>query len=327
MDVRVMRAGLSTSTQDGGRPGFLGQGIARGGFADARAAHVGNVLVGNRASAACLEFFLEGPTLEFATDAVAAVTGADVEPLLDGHARHRYQAFPVKRGQTLEIGHTLRGQYGYICFAGGGLASDVSLGSRSANFRAGLPGTCGRALAPGDKIALLAPDIRMLPRMERRTVGGEDLSYGFSSEVLCVRAIPMPHETMLTSAGRRALWNETYAITGRSDRMGCRLDGPPIELVRGSDVVSQGIPLGAIEVPARGLPIVMLADHQTTGGYAVPACVATIDLDLLVQRRPGQLVRFTRTTVFEAQEALRRDRRALERLGESLAEVDQDDTR
>lgn len=321
MSAIVHTPGLCTTVQDAGRAGHAEQGVAAGGFADARAARIANVLVGNAQEAALLEFCLVGPVLEFTSPTFVAITGADVAATLDGTPVPRCQAVAVPDGSTLDLSRVARGQYGYLAFAGGGLATERILGSRSANLSARLPGLCGRALVEGDDLPLATntPAVA-LPAMSVRRAWGEDLSYGFSSSVLVVRAMPGPQESLLSEQGADALWTQAFRASTQANRMGVRLEGSAVELADPLDsLTSQPIVAGAVEVPAGGEPIVMLSDHQTTGGYPVCAVVVTADLGRLAQRRPGQLVRFTKVSVEEAQRALRQDARYLATIEQAIA--------
>ena len=178
------------------------------------------------------------------------------------------------------------------------------MGSRSTNLRCGIGGYKGRALMAGDVIALRNPENgrkdlswRWVP--PRRLVSPDD------PETTKVRVIPGPQEDMFTEEGLRTFYESTYVITSHSDRMGYRLTGPKVEAVNGYDILSDGIVNGSVQISGAGEPIVMMADRQTTGGYAKIASLINVDIPLFAQLRPGQEVMFVRCTVQEAQKLMR----------------------
>ncbi len=292
--------GPFTTIQDLGRFGSQSQGVPPAGAADRDALETANLLVGNVPSEACLECTLRGPEFELAGPAAFAVCGADMEVRINGVTAPRWETLYAEAGDVVAVGLAAAGLRGYIAFAGG-LEVPVVLGSRSTYTRAGFGGWEGRALRPGDRILLRAgPPAGGIPR---RAVP-VDLRPAYPDEIH-VRAIPSHETSRFEPDSIERFFREAYTVSPQSDRMGCRLDGEPLVHTRGADIVSSGVQTGTVQVPGNGLPIVLLADRQTTGGYTRIAHVVQADLPRLGQARPGCRVRFVRATLQEAQAAWR----------------------
>lgn len=306
----VLRAGLLTTVQDRGRIGCQKFGVTVSGAMDEVALRVGNSLVGNPQDAAGLEISLLGPQIRLRTDCVLALTGAEMDADLDGQPVPWYEAFVGRAGQVLDIRHCRRGMRAYLT-VGGGIDVPVRLGSRSTSLAAGFGGFGGRALRDGDVLR-----VRSVAGASTRWSGQsapDGLRPTFGSPQT-VRVVFGPQDDAFTEAGRRTLLGSSYEVSPASDRMGCRLEGPTIQHVGPADIISDWIPLGGIQVPGNGKPIVLLADRQTTGGYTKIATVIGPDIPRLAQLRPGETVRFDAVTVDEAQTVARAVERDLVRL-------------
>jgi antagonist of KipI len=295
--LEVLRAGLLTTVQDRGRFGSQQFGVTVSGAMDELALRVGNILVGNPQGAAGLEISLLGPQVRLVTDVVVAVTGAEMEADLDGEPVPGYQAILARAGQTLDIRHCRQGMRAYLC-VGGGIEVPLRLGSRSTSLAAEFGGMDGRPLRDGDTVRV-GPTLGSLGRVAGRRAP-ERWRHPFTVPQT-VRVVFGPQDDAFTEAGRRTLLESSYAVSPSSDRMGCRLEGPAIEHAGAADIISDWIPLGGIQVPGNGKPIILLADRQTTGGYTKIATVAGVDIPKLAQLRPGDGVRFQAVTVEEAQ--------------------------
>jgi len=175
----------------------------------------------------------------------------------------------------------------------------VVMGSRSTNLKAGIGGYKGRKLQDGDFI-LFRKKRRYLPYFLSRTLDIKE----FTQEKVNLRVVMGPQEELFTAEGRRTFLGNAYTVTSDFDRMGCRLDGPFIAAKKTSDIISDGIAFGSIQVPTHGKPIVLLADRQTTGGYAKIATVASVDIPKLVQLKTDNKVTFEAISVEEAQKLL-----------------------
>ena len=314
MGFVVKKAGVVTTVQDKGRFGYQGSGFSTNGVMDHRAFTIANLLVENDPDAPVVEFALAGPTVRFTTNTCIAITGGDFSPTLDGEPVPLYTAIMVHRGSILRFKASKTGCYGYLAIAGGSVRVPEVMGSRSTNLKCELGGFRGRALVVGDYLPFATKSIDFLPNLGSHRIDGDNAFYGFEEDEVTVRVIPGPQEHMFTDAGIQTFYGRTYTTTTKSDRMGYRLDGPEIETKRGSDIISDGIAFGAVQVPSHGRPIIMLADRQTTGGYAKIGSIATVDIPKLVQRPPGSTVRFERISVQDAQALLREEARRFDML-------------
>ena len=304
--MKVVRAGLFDTVQDLGRIGFMELGMPTAGAMDRLALTLANALVGNPAGTAGLEIGVMGPDLEVEADSVrialvgplspTLIDGSDAPPRpLDSDRTHL-----LKRGQVLRVGMVEGSNTAYLAIAGG-LALPPFMGSLSTYTRAGIGGFEGRKLAAGD----------VLPLKLDQAPPGDDLriatpfDYGSGP----IRVVWGPQDDYFSARGRKTFVEAEYLVSKEADRMGIRFDGPTIEHSKGADIISDGIGPGAIQVPGAGLPIVLLGDRQTVGGYSKIATVASVDLPRLGRLLPGQKVRFSAVTVEEA-EKLRREQEA-----------------
>lgn len=302
MAVKIVLPGAVMTVQDGGRYGYQEAGVQVSGAMDQMAFRNANYLVGNEETEAVLEVTLFGGTLEFTEDTITAITGADMEPVVDGDPVEMNCPLLIRKGQILTLGMTRQGCRTYLAFAGG-IDVPLVMGSRSTNLKCGFGGYGGRALKAGDVLKLGKPKLSFDRVKKRRTKGIE------TEKIIEVRAVPGPQQEYFTEAGEKAFYSGTYTITDQSDRMGYRLKGPLVESKNGTDIISDAIPLGAVQIPPSGQPIVLLADRQTTGGYAKIAVVCSFDIPKLVQGRPGDKVRFLKTDVKTAQKLYRKQER------------------
>ena len=302
MAVKIVLPGAVMTVQDGGRYGYQETGIQVSGAMDQASFKKANYLVGNDETEAVLEVTLFGGTLEFTEDTITAITGADMEPVVDGDPVEMNCPLLIRKGQTLTLGMTRQGCRTYLAFAGG-IDVPLVMGSRSTNLKCAFGGYGGRALKAGDVLKLGKPKLSFDRVKKRRTKGIE------AEKIIEVRAVPGPQQEYFTEAGEKAFYSGTYTITDQSDRMGYRLKGPLVESKNGTDIISDAIPLGAVQIPPSGQPIVLLADRQTTGGYAKIAVVCSFDIPKLVQGRPGDKVRFLKTDVKTAQKLYRKQER------------------
>jgi biotin-dependent carboxylase-like uncharacterized protein len=296
----VIEGGLLTTVQDLGRFGHRRHGVPWGGAMDAPALRAANLLVGNTPDAAALECTVSGPTLRFLAPTRLAVLGADLQPVLH---RDDLGPWPVppgaavlaRPGNRLAFNGRRAGCRAYLALAGG-IDVPVVLGSRATDLAAGFGGHEGRALRAGDRLAL-GP-----PRGERARVAPPTPPAG----PLTLRVVLGPQDDHFTPASVARFLSGEYAVTVASDRVGCRLEGPPLGHLRGGEIPSDGMVPGSVQVPPDGRPIVAMADGPTTGGYPKVATVIRADLPLLAQALGGEArVRFAAVNVAEAQRAAR----------------------
>lgn len=314
--IRVVEAGPLCTVQDAGRPGWQHLGIAVGGAADPLSHALANLLVGNPPGAAALEFTLRGPTLVFAEPCRVALCGAPFPVDLEGRAWPRWSPNIVTAGGRLRIGETPRGLRGYLAVAGAIQVADV-LGSRSTDLRGGFGGFNGRPLRAGDELQVLAGAEIPDRGPGWRLPWNDPLPQGPAERPL--RLIPGPHWELLAADTQERLLAGTFTVDARSDRMGLRLSGPPIQLAEPLEALSAGVATGTLQLPPEGGPILLLADRQTTGGYPRLGELASVDLPWAAQLRPGDPLRFCLCTVAEAQAAWLAQQRRLTFLQELLS--------
>jgi biotin-dependent carboxylase-like uncharacterized protein len=292
MTALVVRScGPMTSLQDAGRIGQGRYGVARSGAMDRMALAAANALVGNEPGAAAIEFMLVGGTFTLREgSARIALAGAPFSASLDGTSVRPFTAAVMEADQVLTIGSATTGIFAYLAIAGG-FALEPDLGSLSLQRRAGIGGFKGRALQAGDELPL-----------HHDSASGLDLSLDLPVEdpAAPIRVVLGPQAHEFTEEAVSTFLGGTYLVTAEADRMGYRLSGPTLEHTRGHNIVSDGLIAGSVQVPGAGMPIVMMADHQTTGGYPKIATVISADLGRLAQRRPGEVVRFAAIGVEEA---------------------------
>lgn len=300
MSVRIVTGGLQTTVQDLGRPSSQRRGVPAGGAMDRDALRAGNLLVGNDDGAAALETTLIGPSVTFDHPTLVAITGADLGATVDHQPIPVWHAALVQAGATIRFGAPARGCRAYLAVAGG---IDVPLvfESRSTYLRAEFGGHEGRALRAGDVLAVGPPSV--LSQRIAASLGGESPVSAARWTIAptarpiyppdaVVRLIPGQHTDVLSEQSREQLFSEPFRISASSDRMGYRLDGAPLSLRRRIELLSEAVAFGTVQLPPGGAPIILMADRQTTGGYPRIGEVATVDLPLVAQLKPGDHVRF-----------------------------------
>ena len=304
VEARVIKPGLLTTVQDMGRWGFQSRGVPVAGPMDSYAHRLANALVGNAAESATLEVTLVGPELAFADERAVAVAGARFEVTVDGHPAPMDAPFPVFAGSRLTFGARLRGARAYVAISGGIGVMNV-FGSRATHVGSRMGGVDGRPLEAGDRLPLGDPAGRSTAG--RQVPDGRDIPDGHAR----VRVLIGPQHDCFTGQALRTLEGAPYRIGRQSDRMGFRLEGAPLTHSRGADIISDATPMGALQVPGSGLPILLMADRQTTGGYPKIATVITADLRLAGQLAPGDTIAFVVCSPGEAIAALIAQERSL----------------
>jgi len=294
--VRVNRAGLLTTVQDLGRWRYQAMGVPVAGPMDIYSHRLANALVGNSEEAATLEVTLAGPELEFDDERDVAVTGAEFE----GVPR---EVFRVHAGQRVVFGQRIRGARAYVAVSGG-IETPKVLGSRATHLPSAMGGVEGRALKAGDELPL--GSAHRPPKGGRHESRYQTFVASSFSRTLTstLRVLPGPQHDRFTTSALDALQSAPYRIGTDSNRMGYRLTGPRLEHSRGADIISDATPLGSLQVPASGQPILLMADRQTTGGYAKIATVISADISLAGQLLPGDEIRFAVCTPADALAAL-----------------------
>jgi antagonist of KipI len=309
--IEILKAGPLCTVQDGGRTGYQALGYQESGAMDKYAMYSANILAGNTASYrndAVLECTLAGITARFDAPAVIALTGADMSPAINDKAVLRYAPLFVRAGDTLTMGMAVKGLRGYLAIYGG-ISIPAVMGSRSTGLKTRMGGLDGRALQNGDVLPVgkTARESEMIMRRIRREFRGvSPLADGWewlrgeaplrrfsgSESITLLRIVPGPQEEAFTPAGIEIFSRGVYTLTTDCNRMALKLDGPAVETIKGSDILSDGIVDGSVQISSKGMPIIMTADHQTTGGYAKIGTVIRADLPAAAQMKPGDRVGF-----------------------------------
>lgn len=298
----VLRSGPMTTVQDAGRPGLLHAGVSGSGPMDPPLFAIANALVCNPEDAAGLEF--AGMGGEFAVSAPARIAVAgDADVRIAGEPVAAWESHDLLPGQTLRVGALKRGVWGYVAVSGG-IATPPVLGSRATHLRTGIGGHEGRVLKAGDA----------LPLGETADAPCLRLAEPFLRADGPIRVVPGPQDDYFDQSAWDLLGGDGYTVSPTRDRMAQAIEGPKIAAVRGHDIVSDGTPLGSLQVPGSGRPMILMAERQTTGGYPKIGTVASVDLPRLGQIPTGQPVRFVRISREDAEELLIGARTALRSL-------------
>lgn len=319
--VRVIRAGLLTTIQDLGRPGFRQFGVPTGGAMDRFSHELANRLVGNLPTAATLEMTLSGDELEFLGPTLIAITGGEFSPIttnMEQLSIPQNKPVHVSAGTRIRFQTAQRGCRCYLAVAGGFSVPEI-MGSRSTLSSAQLGGLQGRALKSGDE----------LPVGDLKSAGPglvavkEHVAISFpawfvrplalpAGDMVTLRVLPGEHSSMMSAESQLRFRDESFLITSQSDRMGYRLAATPLILENTSDMLSEGTAMGTVQLPPDGRPILLMADSAPTGGYRRIAHVISADLPLAAQVRPGQFLRFLETTMEEARSLFQKQRANLD---------------
>jgi antagonist of KipI len=309
--IAIVEAGPLTTVQDLGRFGQLRYGIPPAGPLDHPAFVLANRLVGNPDGAAALECTLAGPRFEARGSGAIAVTGADVPVSVNGVAAPTWTTVALNAGDVVKVGMARSGVRAYIAFAGG-IDVPLVLGSRATYVRGRLGGLEGRALKKGDALGLLPSRRVATPRRVRAS------AIPVATPDTELRVVLGPQDDRFTADGIATFLGSAYEMQPQSDRMGARLRGPVIEHRAGHDIISDGIALGSVQVTGDGMPIVLLVDRQSTGGYTKVATVCSFDVARLAQAKPGHRVHFRAVTVHDAHRLLRERQGALDDVLEEI---------
>lgn len=307
--LRVARGGLMTTVQDMGRLGTQQTGLPPGGAMDMLSLQTANILAGNARGDACLEITLLGPTLLVLAQARLALHGADLSAMLDGSPLAPSGSFEANPGQILSFGRRRTGARTYLAVSGG-ISVPLVLGSRSTYLAAAFGGHEGRRLAEGDVILREGPSERVAWKPLRAA------QTAWPEEEGIIRIMRGPQFELFSEKARERFLDSPFTLSPKSDRMGARLEGPPLppppELSHG--IVSEPTPLGTMQVSPDGSITILMADRPTIGGYAKIATVISADIPLVAQCYPEMKMRFVLVTLDEAHEALRSRERDLKTL-------------
>jgi antagonist of KipI len=315
--IHVLRAGLLTTVQDAGRPGYQRFGVVAGGAADPFAARTANRLVGNDGGAALLEMAFAGPKLRFERESLVAWCGADFMATLDGEPLPKDRPVRVPAGGTLDFPAARHETMAWLAIAGG-LDTPVVLGSRSTDLAGGFGGWQGRKLTEGDVLPAGPLSSGAQATLARLRARGKAADWFLPPERLIavagpgvLRVVRGPEWDWFSDEARRRFFHDDFRVTKDGNRMGIRLEGPELTLAAPREMVSAAVQHGAVQVPPSGQPILLGVDRQTIGGYPRIGVVATVDLGKIAQLRPGDTVRFREISVAGAHALLVRRERDL----------------
>jgi biotin-dependent carboxylase-like uncharacterized protein len=290
----ILRAGINTTYQDKGRDNLYHIGIPFSGAMDNRNYLLANKLVGNKIDLPVMEFAYQGPHLKYNGDKInVAITGDVIFKLrqknneIDGNC---YESYQLETGDEIDILSTNKSVYGYLAITG---EFDLKLqwGSCSINTKANIGSNKGKKLENGQKINIF----KINPIQEKKKI-----NY-LNSRIENIRIIKGTNYNYFSDEGKNIFLEKEFTVSKLSDRMGMRLEGPKIENIINTNIKSEGLLKGVIQVPADGNPIIMLSDHGTIGGYPKIGVVASVDYDRLVQISPGSKIKFKEVELSDAE--------------------------
>jgi antagonist of KipI len=294
--LHVVRPGLLTTIQDLGRYGHQASGVPVAGPMDTFSHRLANQLVSNDAGAATLEITLIGPELIVDANTTMAITGAQFEVTCDERPVPMGESFAVSAGQRVKFGRIVQGARAYLAVAGGVQTPSV-LGSRATHLVSRMGGLEGRVLATGDRVPI---EDQASARPTRKSPG---LMLPSNGRAL-LRVMPGPQAGWFHADALKAFAGVSFRISPQSNRMGYRLQGPPLARLHDQELISEPLGIGAIQIPSAGEPILLMADRQTAGGYPKIGYVVSADLPLAGQLAPGDFIEFHLCTQQEAVAAL-----------------------
>ena len=294
--LHILKPGLLTTVQDLGRYGHQASGVPVAGPMDTFSHRLANQLAGNSIDAATLEVTLIGPDLIVEADTTMAIAGGQFEVTCDDRPLASGTSFSVTRGQRVKFGRLVEGARAYLAVAGG-IQTPPVLGSRATHLVSHMGGFNGRALRAGDRV----PIVNAAPTRRQRKSAG--LTLPTKGRAL-LRVMAGPQDRWFQADALRAIASVSFRISPQSNRMGYRLQGPPLVRAREDELISEPVGIGAIQVPAAGEPILLMADRQTAGGYPKIGYVISADLPIAGQLAPGDFIEFHVCTHQEAVAAL-----------------------
>ena len=305
--IEIITPGLLTTVQDFGRVGVMKNGFTQNGAMDRYSMTVANRLCGNCDSAPVLEMTVLGVTARFTQDTVVCVSGADFGAKINDKPIKRNKAYKINKGDILSMGTAKSGMRAYLAVAGG-IVGEYVFGSASTNLKFAFGGHFGKKLQSGDVLSI-GTGAFPLGDIDKWEIPESEYSKDAQ-----LRVVLGPQNDMFTDEDIRLFLSQEYEVTAQSDRMGIRLSGEPLKSKNGMDIISDGIVFGSVQVPNSGEPIILMADHQTTGGYAKIATVISVDLPRASQLLAGNTVRFKSVTVEEAEQEAKKQKRFFDNL-------------
>ena len=328
--MEVLKAGLFTSIQDLGRTGYQKYGVIVSGVMDAFSLRIANLLVGNPEPEAVMEITMVGPQLKVEKNTMIAITGADLSPMIAGERVPMWRPVYITQDTILQFGACKTGCRTYLAVAGGYHIKAV-MGSQSTYLRAGIGGFSGRALSNGDVLQVSPVKDQQRPFIKKLQKNNQTKNFvsslwfvpeplGLASSNNIVIRVTRGNEfSLFDAASQKKFFGNSFQITTQSDRMGYRLSGDALTLENPTEMLSEAVTFGTIQIPPDGQPIILLADCQTTGGYPKIAQVARVDLTILAQSNPGQLIHFSEISLQEAEDLYMKREIYLQEIKRSIA--------
>ena len=311
--LEVIRPGPLTTVQDLGRYGYQKFGVPVSGVMDSYAFRMANLLLDNPHNSAVLEITFIGLVVKFLVAPAIAITGADLSPKLNGKPLTMWQSVSVKKGDMVSFTALRSGLRSYLSVKGG-IDVPLVMGSRSTYIRSHIGGFKGRALIRGDCLN----DTLIQPGSLETTKKIPANFIPHYNSTITLRVIMGTEENNFTEDDINTFFTSEYTVSPQSDRTGYRLKGKPVKHRNGADIISDGIPPGAVQIPGDEMPILLLADHQTTGGYAKIATIISVDLSKIAQSKPGDKIHFRKISIGDAQELLLKQEQLISSLAKRL---------
>jgi len=299
--MKILKPGMYTTIQDVGRYNYQKSGMSVAGAMDQFSLRVANTLVGNKDGEACLEATLFGLELKFDGDALIAITGANLEPMINNKVIDMWAGTRVSDGDVLSFGTCQSGCRCYIAIAHGIDVPEV-MGSKSTYAKGKVGGFEGRVLKAGDEITIGSAEENDFTSLKNLPT---EFIPSYKKDNI-IRVVMGPQNDYFTEDGINTFFDCQYDVTKEADRMGYRLSGDKISHKIGADIISDGITMGSVQVPGHGAPIIMMADRQTTGGYTKIATIITPDINIVGQLKPGDSIRFKLVDIEEAHRIYRK---------------------
>ena len=297
MSIRILNPGLQTTIQDLGRNGYSHYGVSSSGAADDLSFRLGNLIVGNKENLAAIEMTLLGGDYKFDIDANISLTGSKFDAKIEGESLHFYKNIPIQSGQVLSIGQSLQGSRCYLAVRGGIDINDV-LSAKTTHLTSKIGGVDGRSLKKDD-VLIIGKEQKLLNPININEMLDINMS-----KLLIIKGL---QSNYISKSTWKIFLNQEYIVSNLSNRMGIRLEGNSLKLDNENEIITEGVPLGAIQLPSNGYPIISFVEHQTTGGYPKIANVISSELHKVGQLKPGDKFQFELVSLEEA-EALRHER-------------------
>ncbi|MBR5112211.1 MAG: biotin-dependent carboxyltransferase family protein, partial [Clostridia bacterium] len=292
--LEIITGGALSTVQDLGRFGVMKNGFTQSGAMDSHSMKLANALLKNDLNAPVIEMTMKGITAWFTEETYFCLSGGNFTAKLNENKIERNTVYKAKKDDIITVGMASEGFRCYLA-VGGGFTVPGFMGSASTNLKISLGGYEGRKLHTYDKIGTGTPSADINE--------GDSLPADGLTNEITVGAVIGPQGDMFTDEDIETFFSSEFTVTNELDRMGIRLEGPELKSKEGKDIISDGIVFGSVQIPNSGKPIILMADHQTTGGYAKIASIINVDMPMIAQCKAGDKIRFVKTDIETAQKA------------------------